>query len=63
MARAKCTVEFRTSKHGPSAILFDAFGNSINAMNYPRGTQLSTKERARARRTLMKGCAELSRRR
>ena len=58
-----CTVEFvSSSQHGPTAVLFDRQGNSLNVMNFPRGHRLTPKEKARARRHLMTGCAELSRR-
>lgn len=62
MAKAACTVEFRHSKHGPSAILFDQYGHSINARNYPKGYKFTAKEKAAAKRSLMKGCGELSKR-
>lgn len=52
----KCTVEFRHSKYGPSAILFNQYGQSINSINYPKGSRLSATEKARARRQLMKSC-------
>lgn len=61
MAKAKCTVVFEGGHDRPAAILYARDGRALNAMNYPRGTMLTAKERARARKRLMKGCAELSR--
>lgn len=61
--KSTCTVEFITGRGGPAAVLYDRHGHAINAMNYPRGHRFTAKERARARRALMKGCTELSRRR
>jgi hypothetical protein len=60
---AKCHVTFVTSKQrgGPSAILWDRHGHALNAMNYPRDHRFTAKEKARARKSLMKGCAEFSR--
>jgi hypothetical protein len=57
-----CTVAFTASAHGPSAVLYDKRGRSINVMNFPKGHALTAKEKTRARRRLMAGCAELSRR-
>jgi len=58
-----CTVEFTDDKRGPSAVLYDKRGRSINVMNFPKGHQLTAKERTRARKRLMAGCSQLSRRR
>ena len=61
--KATCHVEFRDSRLGVSAILFDRRGRSLNVVNFPRGHAPSTKERTRARRLLMTGCTQLTRRR
>jgi hypothetical protein len=56
-----CHVKFTTHRLGPSAVLYDADGHSINTINYPKGTKLSQGKKNKARRTLMKGCSALSR--
>lgn len=61
--RSKCHVTFISGaqRGGPAAILWDKHGHSLNAMNYPRGHRFTAKEKTRARKMLMAGCAELSR--
>ena len=58
---AKCHVTFITGKGGPAAVLWDKHGHALNAMNYPRGHKFTAKEKARARKQLMKGCSEFAR--
>lgn len=60
----KCTVQFVESKNGSAVVsagMFDRAGHSINVINYPRGYQMTSAERTRARARLLRGCAELSR--
>jgi hypothetical protein len=52
----KCSVKFQDSRLGPSAVLFDAQGRSINSINYPRGTKLTAKDKERARKLLQPSC-------
>jgi len=59
--KARCTVVFRTDRVGPYAMLMSR-GHSINVMNFPSGTVLTRGKKLHARRLLMRGCAELSRR-
>lgn len=62
--KATCTVLFTTAgPTAPNAVLYDRHGHAINAANYPRGFRFTAKEKARIKRKLMAGCAELSRRR
>jgi len=63
VAKAKCSVEFITGRGGPAAILYSKDGRAINAINYPRDTQFTPAKKREARSRLMRGCAELSRRR
>lgn len=58
---AKCHVTFITGRGGPAAILWDRHGHALNAMNYPRGHRFTAKEKSRARKKLMAGCAEMAR--
>jgi hypothetical protein len=57
----KCSVKFQTSRLGPSAVLFDAQGRSINAINYPKGTKLTAKDKERAKKLLQPSCRALRR--
>jgi hypothetical protein len=57
-SRLPCHVTFQESRLGPSAVLLYR-GRSINVVNYPRGTVLDARKRAKARRKLMRGCFEL----
>jgi hypothetical protein len=59
--KAKCKVTFITGRSGPAAILWDRHGHALNSMNYPKGHRFTAAERARARKSLMAGCAEFSR--
>jgi hypothetical protein len=58
--KPKCTVVFTTSSRGPNAVLFWK-GHSLNAINYPKNHAITAKEKASARKTLMRGCAEMVR--
>jgi hypothetical protein len=60
--KSTCTVTFTASAHGPSAVLYDKRGRSINVMNFPKGHRLTAKDQARARKRLLASCRELSRR-
>jgi len=52
MSKRKCNVKFQKSRLGPSAVLYDARGRSINLINYPKGTKLTKAKKARARELL-----------
>lgn len=61
-----CKVIYMPPRHrglGPSMVMFDHRRKSINYIDYPVGTRLSTAEKKRATAQLMRGCKELARHR